>query len=234
MSLIVKDNDQPLPPSVAKGPHPEIYERRHQLAQLVKRYDKEAVWDAVQARDLNPELVEYVCDRLNKGSPPDVIRRQLGILRATDKSWRKIMSAIKQGFRIDGTAHLMLISQEYRSMSEKLKDQIMSAFEHGIEVPTKEGTVTVKGPSKELSMTIDAYNRLNQGFIKNAKDLGAYVEQDQKSGGNSGVTIVVQTNVPLPSAKDVQAHQENEKKKNEIILAQGRTLENEPSQKPKA
>lgn len=191
---------------------------------LIRRYDDENTWDQIQARDVPAHVIDFVHEQLENGFEYTQVRRQLGIKRSTDKAWRKIMSALKQGFRIDGQAHLQQIAYEYRAISQKVRRQIDHAFQHGTPVVDKEGGVTmVKGPTRELAGMIDTYNRLNQGFIKNAKDLGAYVEQEGKSG-NSGVTIVVQSAVQLPSIKDVKAHQEKEREKNQILLSQGETM----------
>lgn len=175
---------------------------------MVKRYDEESVWDHIQAKDVPPEMADYVTDKLKEGYTYEQIRRQLGIRSSTGKAWKKIMSHIRQGFRVDGTAFLVQKANEMQNISRKLVEQINQAFDEGIEVPTKTGTVTIKGPSKELSMTIDAYNRLQQGFVKLGKDLGAFIDADgSRQGGSGGVTIVVKTNVPMPGVKDIEAHQ---------------------------
>lgn len=236
MSLIVKQDDEP---KKSLGRVQESVQRvaklREEVSLLVKRYDDEQIWDNLQSRDLPAEMIDFVISELERGKDYTQIRMGLGILRSTDKSWKKIMGALKQGFRIDGPAHLMQIAFEYRNISGKMRAQIMDAFDKGVAIPTKDGFEIIKGPTKELAMMIDSYNRLNQGFIKNAKDLGAYVEQDGKGGGGSGgVTIQVFSNVALPSLKDVEAHHEKQREKNEILLDQGRTLiraeKNEPSQ----
>lgn len=212
------------PPSVSTQAEAiqNLSDLREVVHQIVKRYDDEAVWDSIQSRDLPAEMLDYVTERLRQGFSYDQIRRSIGIRRTTDKSWKKIMAALKQGFRIDGPAFLVQKAWEVQSMSDKLRDQIMKAFEDGVEVATKEGVVNLKGPSKELSMAVDAYNRLQQGFVKLGKDLGAFVEQEQK--GNGGVTIVVQQNVPLPSMKDVKAHQDIEVEKNKRLLEDAKSL----------
>lgn len=236
MSLIVPPDDEKKTSSSTMLTHVQKVGRlREEVSAIVKRYDDEQVWDNIQSRDLPAEMINYVIDKLESGKDYTQIRKDLGILRSTDKSWKKIMGALKQGFRIDGPAHLMQIAFEYRSMSGKMREMIHEAFEKGVAIPTKDGFEIIKGPTKELAMMIDSYNRLNQGFIKNAKDLGAYVDQDGKGGGGAGgVTIQVFSNVALPSLKDVEAHHEKQKEKNEILLDQGRTLlraeKNEPDQ----
>lgn len=75
----------------------------------------------------------------------------------------------------------------------------------GIPTLTKDGDIVhLKGPTKELAALIDTFNKLSQGFVKLGKDLGAFVEGDQGKGGQ-GVTIVVNTMVPLPKQKDIDA-----------------------------
>jgi hypothetical protein len=198
--------DPPAPSASTMRSHLDrVYERREIIKQYIKRADDELLWDNMSAKDVPSDVIEYVQARLEEGCSFQMIRRQIGILRTTDKSWRKIMSALKQGVRIDGTAFLVQKAHEVQAMSDKLKAQIMRAFDEGIEVPTKDGIRTIKGPSKELSMTIDAWSRLQQGFVKLGKDMGAFQEEGGKGGG-AGVTIVVQSNVQLPSRTDVEIH----------------------------
>lgn len=222
MSLIIApDSEEKDSCSTGADSRQALYQRREEVHTLIRRFDDEQIWDQIQAKDIPAHVIDFVMSRLEDGADYTQVRRQLGIARSTDKSWRKIMSALKQGFRVDGQAHLQQIAFEYRSMSQKMRKQINEAFEYGVPMMDKEGNVhMVQGPTKELAGMIDAYNRLNQGFIKNAKDLGAYVEQEQGKG-SSGVTIVVQSAVQLPSIKDVQAHQEKEREKNKLLLEQG-------------
>lgn len=221
MSLIVKPGESSPSLSTAQESREALYQSREEVHALVRKFDEENVWDQIQAKDIPGEMIDYVTEQLEQGFHYDQIRRQLGIKRRTDKAWRKIMAALKQGFRIDGSAHLQQIAFEYRSISNKIQKQIHDAFRDGTPVMDKEGFVHhIHGPTKELAGMIDTYNRLNQGFIANAKALGAYVDEAGK-GGNSGVTIVVQSAVQLPSVKDVQAHQEKEREKNRILLEQG-------------
>jgi hypothetical protein len=210
MGLIVKPDDQAPKPSCStrQKANQEIMLRRETVHAMVKRHDDEALWDAIQARDIPTEISDYVVEQLKNGFDYHQIRRQIGIRSATDKSWKKIMAGIRQGFRVDGTAFLVHKATEMESISKKLKEQIIHAFEHGIEVLDKNGeTKMIKGPSKELSMAVDAYNRLQQGFVKLGKDLGAFIDNDGGKGGSGGVTIVVKTSVPMPSQTEIDAHQ---------------------------
>lgn len=226
MSLIVKKSETECQSqSTQLTAQAALQARREEVRALVRRYDQELVWDEIQARDVPAEMIDYVTEALERGDSYDMVRRQLGIPRRTDKAWKKIMAALKQGFRIDGQALLQQIAYEYRSMSQKIRDQIDDAFENGVEVLDKDGCRhRLMGPQPQLAGMIDTYNRLNQGFIKNAKDLGAYVEQEGK-GKDSGVTIVIQSAVQLPTIKDVKAEQERQREKNQALLAQGRTLD---------
>lgn len=184
-----------------------ILNRREFVHSIIQKCDEEQIWDNIKARDVDPEVLDYVRQQLIDGWDFTAIRRQLGIRRSTDKSWTKIMSALKQGYRVDGTAYLIHIGGKYKQLADKMYTQITEAIENGIEVMDKTGTIRkLKGPSQELAGYIDAYNRLNQGFIKNGKDLGAFVDNDGK-GPAGGVTIIVQSNVPMPSQEQIEAHQ---------------------------
>lgn len=205
-----------------------IYARREVVASLIKKMDETAIWDTIQSRDVPAELIDYVCDQLKKGKNFGQIRKKMGILRSNDKSWQKIMAALKRGTRIDGTAFLVQKSYELQAMSDKLKDQIMEAFDKGTPVVTKNSDGSsqieyVHGPSKELSATIDAYNRLQQGYVKLGRDLGAFVDETGGKGGG-GVTIVVQNQIPMPDQKVIDARHEDQRKKNEALVEQSKAV----------
>lgn len=178
---------------------------REEVHEIVRTYDAAGLWDTVQARDLPPMLMDYVIDRLRDGWDHEQIRRQLGIPRETDKSWKKITAAIQQGNRVNAPVVFAVIQNNYDSLSNKIKEQIELAFEYGTEVPTKDGVCTIKGPTKELAGMIDAYNRLQQGKVKIGKDLGVYQDKDAGRGGG-GVTIVVKSAVQLPAQAEIDKH----------------------------
>lgn len=202
----------------------DVYRRREIVAKIVRRYDEESIWDNLKSRDVDPQLVDFVLEQISKGRDYTEIRKDLGILRSTDKSWQKIMAAIKQGFRYDGTAFLVQKANEYQRVAGKLLKQIEEALDKGTQVVTKDGDVVrITGPTKELSMAVDTYNRLTQGFIKNGKDLGAFVDHEQ-GGKGGGVTIQIVSAVNLPSLKEVKAHQEAKAEENKRLLEEGKDI----------
>lgn len=81
-----------------------VAKTRAVLGEMVKRMTDEAVWDSIKSRDVPPELTDFVSARLESGSDPYDIRKELGISSVQAKSWVKIMSSIKAGVRIDGTS----------------------------------------------------------------------------------------------------------------------------------
>lgn len=223
MGVIVKPGDAAEPAKTVSTQREhlnELMRTREAVAEIVTRMDKENLWDVIQAKDVPPEIVAHVADQLEQGLRPDFIRRNMGIARSTDKSWKKIMAAMRGGLRIDGTAFLQQQAYRFEAISIKMHSQIMDAFKDGVAQLDADGNVVMlKGPSKELAQTIDAYSRLQQGFVKLGKDLGAFVEGAGEGGkGGGGVTIVVKNHVPFPAETEIKAHQEKMGKTQTLVI----------------
>lgn len=218
MSLLVKDDGKKPPESVstARKSRDLALQEAEEIRSLVKQFDEQALWDAVKSKDIPAAMLDFVRDKLEEGWELPQIRRQMGIPRSNDKSWTKILAALKAGFRVDGTAFLVKKAAEFNKLSNKLKDQIEDAFKDGVPMLVKfaDGTSKIErvhGPTKELSMAIDTWNRLQQGFVKMGQDLGAFVVQEGKGGG--GTTIVVQNNIGLPDQKAIDVDRERKLEK---------------------
>lgn len=220
--LVRQMENEKAPVTCAKNANQKLGQQREIVHQIVKKYDEESVWDQIKSRDVPSELIDYVQDRIIEGWDFSKIRRQLGIKSASAKSWQKIMSAIRMGYRIDGTALLVQKGWEYQAMSDKLKRLIDDAIENGTAQLTADGDIVkLPGITKEIIGAIDAYNRLTQGFIKNGRDLGAFIDPGTgggKDGSGGGVTIVVQSMVGLPSKAEVKKHHEDRKVENERLM----------------
>lgn len=227
MSLIVKPDEKDPPKSVstARESRDLVLREIEDMKAIVRQFDEQAIWDNIKSKDIPPALLDFVREKIEEGFELAQIRRQLGIPRANDKAWTKILAALKSGFRIDGTGFLIKKAAEFTKVSNLLKDQIETAFKDGVPMLIKhqDGTSEIQnvhGPTKELSMAIDAWNRLQQGFVKLGKDMGAFVEGENRGGG--GVTIVVQSNVQIPDQKVIDADraQKLEKTKQQVEEAQ--------------
>lgn len=226
MSLIVKPGDTPPPATEGKlAEHVKtLAERRSELQGIIKKHDDQALWDAIQAKDVPAEITEYVMERLEKHVDSKQIRKDLGIPRATDKAWRKIMASIRQGFRVDATTYGMQILNRNERLSAKIRELVDKAMNEGIESLDKNGNIKMlQGLQKEILMATDALNRLDQGTVKVMKELGIIQDAGaEKSAG--GVTIVVNSNIPLATPEEVRAKQELARQKNEEALEKARAI----------
>ena len=80
-------------------------------------------------------------------------------------------------------------------------------------------------PSKMMIAALDTMANLQLSTIKMGKELGVFMDAGQQAlaqGAGSGgqVTIVVQTNVPMPGKQEIEVHQQKQREKNEQLLAQ--------------
>jgi hypothetical protein len=239
VSKIVESGGEPPARSVSTSleARQALYDTREKVHALIRRYDQEAVWDNIQSKDVPAEILDFVSEQLSSGFDFAQVRRQIGIPRSNDKSWKKIMSALRGGFRIDGSALLIQKAYEHETISKKLKAAIDDAFSEGTPMMDSDGNVVkVKGLTKELAAAIDTWGRHQQNLVKMGKDLGAFIDgPDGKQGGSGpagGVTIQIMSNVQLPSHSQVEVHQAEQRKKNaEILLrAQGKVISEEPEE----
>lgn len=224
MGGIIKPGDPPPSCSTQLESRKEMADIAEIARSIVHEFTHTSAWDQMQAKDVPAEILNFVAQRQEEGIDLPEIRRELGIARSTDRSWRKINAAIMQGQRIDRPMLLQHIAYKWAKMSKKVEKLIDDAILNGVQVPTADGVVTVKGASKELAGIIDTWLRGQATFVKIGKDLGAFVDTEGKGGGNAGVTIVVQNNVRLASREKIEEHRAQEKERNDILIAQSMTL----------
>ena len=190
----------------------------------IAELDVAGLWDEVLAKDLPGDLVTYVAERLSE-VPLDTIRRELGIRSSTDVRWRKLMTAIKGGIRIDGTG----IFLKWLRRTEMLADKVGHLVDRQLA-----GEV---GLTKMTLMSLDTMSNMQMNTIKMGKELGVFMDATQaamtQGQGNQQVTIVVQTNVPTPDLKTIVVHQEEQKRKNDKLLAAYEAGRDEAKEEPK-
>jgi hypothetical protein len=209
----------------------DLADAREQAHAIVKRYNNEALWDSIQARDIPPEVLEYVIEAIKNGFELSQVRRQLGIISTVDKAWKKILAGIRQGVRIDSTGMYLRWHWQNENLARKMQDLLELELENMQkaargELEKPDGTkVAYSGFTKELTMAVDALNRLRQGTVKLGKELGVFEQPGQSGGGGSGgVTIIVKSNVPMPSMEQIKEHQAAQQKKNKELLEKAKTI----------
>lgn len=204
----------------------EYAKRTKQVREVMTRLSADAAWDRMQARDVPPEIIDFVAPRLAKGVPPQTIARDLGLREkggVASREWKKIQAFFRQGFRASAEAYLYQQSSDYYKILTKTKEILEDAFENGVPIieqttfKDKDGCKQVetevhlvKGATKELAAFIETYSRAVQTLPKLWKDFGAIGEAPGKAGapGQGGLTIVVKTNVPTPSQADIDAYRQ--------------------------
>ena len=199
---------KPVPKSLSTRQHADA------MRAIVKRMDDGAVWDAIEAKDIPHELSEHVINQIEAGCEPAMVRRQLGIKRPNDKRWKKIVASIRQGIKVDVYSMYSRWVKQNEDLSNKMSKLLEETLEKAVGIgpeAIKDGDNQVFSGrvGKEFAQMVDAMNKLRQGTVRTGKDLGLF--DDSSGGGNAaGVTIVVKSNVPTPSQKDIDAHYERQ------------------------
>lgn len=186
---------------------------REEAQKAVMALDLGAKWDDLQSKDIPPEILVYVSRALVVEGMATV-RKNLGMESAADKRWKKIMTAIKNGIRVDGTGIFLTWLKRNETMAEKLNTRLEEQLEQ-------------KQPfSKMVCEAINTMANLQALTIKMGKDLGIFMDaKDQAAAQGSGqtpVTIQVFTHAALPSREEIEIHQKKQNEKNEAIIAQFR------------
>lgn len=185
---------------------------------LVVRMDQDLVWDHIQARDLDQDLIDFVANKIHAGFNASEICKELGLKGGkTSRQWRKIQAHFRHGFRADADVYLESQTRKVVQVIEKTRLAIEDALENGTPMLNpKTGDVTyVKGATKDLAAMLAAYDKIVGTPVKLWKDYGVIGEKKESSG--SGVTIVVQNNIPMPSQSEIVAHQKEMQAKLEAI-----------------
>jgi hypothetical protein len=179
------------------------FERARQEIALL---DEKQAWTSLQSKDVPVAITGFVVEALKKDTL-DTVRRKLGMPSPTDPRWRKIMTAIRTGQRIDATG----IFLQWMTRNEKWADAISAKMDEMIAEDRPFSKMILEG--------VKAISQLQMDTVKMGKELGVFVDPaDQKSAGGQGVTIVVQTNIPSPPKDVIAQHQAMQREKAAVIL----------------
>lgn len=199
---------------------------------VIHRMDETAAWDQIQAKDVDPKIMDYVREELARGVEAGQIAKALGFWHGTaDRRWKKIQACIRMGFRADAEAYLYLQSRRLFQTIEKARGILDEAFINGVpvvvEIKEKGSTVDhqimyVKGATKELAGFMKAYTEAIALPTKLWKEYGAIGEK--KDAGSTQPTIVVQNLIPMPSAEAILKNQEEMQAKSKAIETTSRKV----------
>lgn len=197
----------------------EIGARKESVSMICNKLSEEGAWDSMKARDVPQEIVQHVLSQIDIGKDPREIRKELGIHSQTSKEWQKIAAAIKIGYRVNAPTYFHRLIGRNEKIADKLYKVIDKVLDTDVDYlmdnETKEGERFLKIFAKDVTPMIDAMNRLQQGTVKIGKDLGVFADTGGESKGSGGVTMVIKTNVILPSPQELV-----KQKKQKIIEAE--------------
>lgn len=202
-----EDEKPPIPHGHNKGREfPERTLRLEEIKAVVTKLDADMAWDHLQARDLPPELIDWVAQALKDGHTPAEVTKSLGLKAGKNsKQWKKIQAYFRQGFRADAEAYLMRQTEGYFKIIEKAKAVLEDAFENGTPHVLDTGEVIhVRGATKELGSFLESYSKSIQLPVKLWKEFGAIGEKKDPNSG--GLTIIVKSSVPRRSQEEVDAY----------------------------
>lgn len=218
-------------PNSVKGiEHVKRTIRAEEVKAVVTKMTEDQLWDSVQARDVDPLIIEYVSEQVLAGKLPGEIARDLGLRGGKNsKEFKKILAYFRQGTRADADTYLYRQTHKYYKTIDDLRDKVEDAMENGIphlvEIKGVGGfterheVIRIKGATPELAQLLKAYGDAISLPVKLWKDFGAIGEK--KDIGPGGVTIVVQNKIPFPTESEIRAHQEEMKAKAKTIEVKG-------------
>lgn len=192
----------------------KISEDRKRALEAVARLDQAGSWQDMLSKDVPEEITSWVKNALEHGTV-DQVRGALGMRGQSDIRWRKIMTAIRGGTRIDSVA----IFDRWLARNQRLADRIH-------EVVAKQLAEDVPF-SKMAFEALRTLSSLQESTVRMGKELGVFADpKDAQSGGSGSqpVTIVVNTMVPRPSREVIVEHQRAETEKAKKLVDDHRKL----------
>jgi hypothetical protein len=171
--------------------------------------DERGAWVDLQSKDVPPAIVCWVGDRL-KTETVDFVRQELGMRSPSDIRWRKIMTALRTGSRVDAAAIFYKWMDRNERLGSKVTEIVEEIFQSG-------------RPMSKLAMeALNTLANLQLTTVKIGKELGVFVDPSDRGGQQGGVTIVVTTNVPSPTKEAIVVHQEESRRKAQDLLEKHR------------
>lgn len=199
---------------------------------IVTNLQADKLWDQIHAKDVPQELVAYVRYRLIEDRvDPEQVCRSLGLESTRGVEWKKIMSALNLGYRVNAAALGVRVIEDLQEMAQGLHGLAMDAINNGTPAIGNDGRlitddngnyVKIKGPTKEIASAVDAVGKAYERVAKIGKDLGLFRDPNNSKGGSQGVTIVVQSSVQLATAEQIRAKHEAVKETKQALEAQFR------------
>lgn len=212
-----------------RGPT-QYQEHVKKLRALVFQMEADDLWETMQAKDVPPEILDFVREQVNLRRHADDIRLALKISSPNAAPWRKIMSAFQHGNRVGISVSVASMIQKHWEIGEKLETMIVDAAENGTPAVDENGRflidskgepVRVTGPNKDLAQFIDVWGRNNERYVSLAIKAGLMKDiTQQKSGGHGATTIQVTTHVSLPSVQEIEAKREQMKARANAITVE--------------
>lgn len=183
------------------------------VRELVRGLDLGEKWTGMLAKDVPSQLTNYVVEQARLGKSIDSIRESMGMTSGTDLRWKKIMAAVRQGRKIDATG----VFVKWMERNERLGDQVEKMVNEMVNEQKPMSKMMLEGLRMISSLQLDT--------IKMGKELGIFTDGLEKGQAGQGVTIVVQTNVPMPSKEVIIEHQNAETEKQKALLEQYRNAD---------
>ncbi len=190
-----------------KEKYEDIAVMRALAKKIMIRYPEDDFWEKVKSSKVPPEITQFVIDELEKGRRIRSVMLSLGIQTATEIKWRKILASVRQGTRIDSTA----LFTTWVARNEKLATKLFDALDRLADRDMDKGIYGDKDDQtmKNITMMVETMSRLQLATVKMGKELGVFVDPTQQAQGGQ-IVINVHTNVPMPTEKEIQNHQEKQ------------------------
>jgi hypothetical protein len=221
-------------PETRKSPVSTYAGELRELRKKVFELEEKGLWETIQAKDVPPEIVDFVRTQVMKRQHADDIRMALQITSPNAAPWRKIMAAFKHGNQVGVGASVAGMIHKHWEIGQKLEAMIADACDNGTPAVDENGRflidgkgepVRVTGPNKDLAQFIDVWGRNNERYVALAVKAGLMKDPAQQlAGGKVPTTIQVTTNVVLPTEAEIQAKQAEMKARAQAITVQSKRV----------
>ena len=169
---------------------------------------QDSEWANVKASQIPQSILDYVEKASSEGQEPRQIQKALGLTGHNDRRWQLILRALTRGFKVNGSLFVTRWVEKQAEVADIIHRQMMKKQEAGIPL------------NRDDAMLISAMSNMLEKIPSAAKAWGLLPDPKENKGGGAPVTIVVKTNVPLPSQATVEAYK-GKKLAEAINLLQG-------------
>lgn len=175
----------------------------------ILKLDQKEAWPDLLSKDVPEPITSWVRSAIEK-HPPDEVREALGMRAPGDPRWKKIMTAIRGGTRVDAVA----IFHSWLARNQDLGNRISEFLRRQLE----QQQPFSKQASDAMRLLLD----LQKNTVSVGKELGVFTDSRDQGGQGGGTTIIVQTHVPSPSREVIIEHQKAEQEKSRRLIEQHR------------